>query len=391
MSFVLRNLTLGAVAIDDLGITIPASTDVDIADLQPNDVSISVDLVDAIVALDIAVLDPLDGVTQLNAADSQEVIISHNDPHWGIRRGELDQLDDVDLSGESPGDVLQLSGGTYSPVSPATLAGDMVLGDLGDVDDLAAHTASSIVVFKGDGTNLDTVTAASDSDFQEVIEDYVGGLIANGTDTTVVYDDGAGTLVINVDDVFLRNTGDTLDSGTLTIASGATINIASGGDLTIQDAPVNATDATNKEYVDSVAAGLDPKESVRYCTVDSVGGTYASGGGAGGTGEFTGVDLTDSAIFDGLTAGAIIVDDRILVKAEVDTAGFADAAVSGSPAGSVVPGIAAATYDFDVNIDGGGNSPESITTAGGEDYDAIAALMSAQVTGGSVAFVSGAF
>ncbi len=74
-----------------------------------------------------------------------------------------------------------------------------------------------------------------------------------------------------------------------------------------------------------------------------------------------------------------------------DTAGFADAAISGAPAGSVVPGIAAATYDFDVTIDGGGLQQNTITTAGGEDYDAIAALMSTAVTGGSVAFVGGSF
>jgi hypothetical protein len=74
-----------------------------------------------------------------------------------------------------------------------------------------------------------------------------------------------------------------------------------------------------------------------------------------------------------------------------DTAGFADAAISGAPAGSVVPGIAAATYDFDVTIDGGGLQQNTIITAGGEDYDAIAALMSTAVTGGSVAFVAGSF
>ena len=74
-----------------------------------------------------------------------------------------------------------------------------------------------------------------------------------------------------------------------------------------------------------------------------------------------------------------------------DTAGFADAAISGAPAGSVVPGIAAATYDFDVTVDFGGLQQLSITTAGGEDYDAIAALMSTPVTGGSVAFVGGSF
>lgn len=73
------------------------------------------------------------------------------------------------------------------------------------------------------------------------------------------------------------------------------------------------------------------------------------------------------------------------------TAGYADALISGAQVGTNVPGIAAATYDFDVTIDGGILQTLSITTAGGEDYDAIAALMNAVVVGGTVAFTSSAF
>lgn len=313
MSFVIRNLTGSAIVLDDLGITLAASADRDVTDLQPQDVALSADLVASIASGDIAVLSPLDGVTVLGIADSTEVVQAHNDPHWGIRAGTLDQLDDVDLTGQAPGDVLQLSGGNYQPVTPSALAGDINLGDLNDVDDGTGHTAGTIYLFKGDGTNLDVVDS-TDADFLEVIQDIAGGMGVNGTDTTFTYNDGAGTMEWSVDDVFLRNTGDTLDSGTLTIASGATLAVATGGTLTIADAPVNPTDATNKAYVDSLAAGLDPKESVRYGTVSDPGGTYNSSGGTGGTGEFTAIDLTASGPFDGLTGGAIQVGDRILIK-----------------------------------------------------------------------------
>jgi len=71
--------------------------------------------------------------------------------------------------------------------------------------------------------------------------------------------------------------------------------------------PVGANDLTTKSYVDSVAAGLDPKESCQAATVSAGIGTYAAGGGAGGTGQFTGV----AASIDGVT---LAEGDRVLVK-----------------------------------------------------------------------------
>lgn len=100
------------------------------------------------------------------------------------------------------------------------------------------------------------------------------------------------------------NTGGTLASGTLGVSSGASINIASGatltvaagGDLTIADAPVNPTDAVNKQYVDNIAVGLtDWKQSVRVATTANIA-TLA--GGAPNT-------------LDTVTLAA---NDRILVK-----------------------------------------------------------------------------
>lgn len=71
--------------------------------------------------------------------------------------------------------------------------------------------------------------------------------------------------------------------------------------------------------------------------------------------------------------------------------GFADALISGAQVGTTVPALGAATYDFDVTIDGGALQPLSIVIAGGEDYDAIAALMSTAVVGGTVSFIASSF
>jgi hypothetical protein len=65
-----------------------------------------------------------------------------------------------------------------------------------------------------------------------------------------------------------------------------------------------------------VAAGLDPKENVQWGTLADLAGTYASGGGTGGTGEITGVDLTNAALVDFTTA--VQIGDRILVKDQTD-------------------------------------------------------------------------
>lgn len=85
----------------------------------------------------------------------------------------------------------------------------------------------------------------------------------------------------------------TSDGSTLSTVRGAT--------------PVNANDLTTKDYVDSLASGLDPKESVRVATTADVGGTYSAVAGSGGTGGFTGMANT----IDGVS---LALNDRILVK-----------------------------------------------------------------------------
>lgn len=81
--------------------------------------------------------------------------------------------------------------------------------------------------------------------------------------------------------------------------------------------PTNDADLVNKLYVDNAvaaaAAGLDPKESVRFATLDAITGTYNASGGTGGSGEFTNVDLTDTGDFD-LDGNTVAIGDRILLK-----------------------------------------------------------------------------
>lgn len=314
MSFILQNNTAAPVSIDDIGLTVPASGILDLTLESPEHIAesgasggdLNTLLNDAGPTLSIN--DPLDGVSALSGADGTEVVQVANDPHYRIRGGDLDQLTDVDLTGAADNYVLQRDGsGTWKPETVGTILGDANLGDLNDVTDsigVGSKTATNPYLFKGTGGgDLTVIDATTDADFGEVIEDIVGAAFVNGTDTTFVYTDGSGTMQVNVDDVFLRNTGDSLTSGTLTISAGATINVVSGATLTLQQDSTatlvtptggfsSSNQLVNKEYVDSIAAGLDPKESVRVGTTPT--------DGPSGSGTFGGlIAAQDESNYDG--------------------------------------------------------------------------------------------
>lgn len=362
MSLIIRNLTAGAIALDDIGIEIPGLSDFDMLNEAAADVANSADLVANITATDIVVLDPRDSVTELTPSNSIIVIQSHNDPHFGIRGANLDHLDDVDLTGAVQGDVLQLNGsGDYVVVSPGALAGDIALGDLSDVTDGTGHVASIPYILVGNGSGQHVMESAITSpSFIEVIEDRVGGMIGTTGDVSVVYSDATGVINFAVNDVFLFNTGDTLDSGTLSVASGASIAVQTGADLTIADPPINGIDATNKDYVDSVASGLDTKDSVHLASTPA-GGNYAgysAVGGTTGTGSFTGIDVLN------MDAGGQLptIGDRILIKDQTDAKQngiYAVTAVGGSPLGT------ATDLERSTDMDG---SPAAEVSAGNHAF-----------------------
>lgn len=155
----------------------------------------------------------------------------------------------------------------------------------------AAGTPSSSTFLRGDGTwtSVGTVTSV------DVIAG--AGVSTSGGPITL-----SGAITINNTGVlsFNTRTGDvTLTSADVTVALGYTpVNKAGDtltGFLTLHADPTNALHAVTKQYVDNVAAGLDPKESVRAATTANI-------------------VLSGTQTVDGV---ALVAGDRVLVKNQI--------------------------------------------------------------------------
>jgi hypothetical protein len=161
-----------------------------------------------------------------------------------------------------------------------------------------------------------TVTSGAVTLNAERVEDIVSNLVIGGTGIDATYNDGAGSLTIDIDSTVTTNSGTqtltnkTLGSGT---ALGANLD-ATNFKVTNLAEPTNPQDAATKNYVDTVAQGLHIHEAVHAATTENLNGTYDNGtAGVGATITFIGSSLT---VLDGHTLN---VGDRILVKNQTNT------------------------------------------------------------------------
>lgn len=103
--------------------------------------------------------------------------------------------------------------------------------------------------------------------------------------------------------------------------------------------PTAAQDAATKNYVDSVATGLDVKASVKMSSVANIPGTYNATAGTSGRGQFTA--MANTAI-DGI---ALVANDRILIKDQ--SSGAQNGIWVITTVGSGVNGVWDRATDFD--------------------------------------------
>lgn len=150
-------------------------------------------------------------------------------------------------------------------------------------------TSSNISVSNGDGVagnpTIDLIDAGTpvSNQFVKITTDAKGRVTA----TTSV---GSGDITTALGYTPVNKAGDSMSSA-------ANLTFSGGGEvLGLPASPSGATAATSKAYVDSVAQGLDPKDSVRVAT--TAAGTLASSFENGDT-------------VDGVT---LATNDRILIK-----------------------------------------------------------------------------
>lgn len=147
---------------------------------------------------------------------------------------------------------------------------------------LTSASSSSGAVFIESGNMTGTANTASTGRIEIKTGDHTGS--SGGA---------SGGISIKTGTSANSTRGDiSLDASTITVNSSKITDLAN---------PTAPQDAATKAYVDSIAAGLDPKESVRVATTADVGGTYSSG-------TITGVSA--------LTVDGVLLAtaDRVLLK-----------------------------------------------------------------------------
>lgn len=190
-------------------------------------------------------------------------------------------------------------------------------------------TASNTLTFTGTDTSSvafgsgGTVAYVANklSVFAATTSSELAGVISDETGTGVVVFSNSPTLVTPVLGAATA-TSITATSGNLTLAAAAgnnsvsitptgtgTVDVASKRITSLAD-PTQAQDAATKAYVDSLANGLDVKQSVRAASTSALTATYSNGSSG------VGATLTNAGTQAALTLDSIAlsVGNRVLIK-----------------------------------------------------------------------------
>ena len=188
-------------------------------------------------------------------------------------------------------DELQVSGGEGIDVAVTT---DTITISAEDA------TSSNKGIASFDATDF-TVTAGAVTLNAERVEDIIGdGFILGGTGIDVTYNDGPGTLSVDIDStVVTKDDAQTLTNKTLgtTTALGANLNAATYK-ITNLGAPTDGTDAATKAYVDAVSEGLHIHEAAKVYIGISVD---------------IATELTAGEVYDSVT---LAIGDRVLLNGQ---------------------------------------------------------------------------
>ncbi len=250
--------------------------------------------------------------SQSGNADYVLTTDGNNNLSWSARNGTVTS---VAIAGN---DGLTIVSG-----SPITGAGTITLG-LGNitpttVNGLTLAEQTDGFTIYGGSTTPDTLTITSSeiSNSTLTLTSQTNGftLLGGATTATLTVPASVNTSTLLVNSNNLSDVSNTITARTnLGLGSMATQNSTSvsitGGSITGMQTPVNATDVANKSYVDSIAAGLDQKQSCVVATTTNLTATYANG--ASGVGATLTATVNGVLSIDGYAS--LAVNDRVLVK-----------------------------------------------------------------------------
>lgn len=145
-----------------------------------------------------------------------------------------------------------------------------------------------------------TVTSGAVTVNVDRVEDIVGNLVIGGTGIDSTYNDGAGTLTIDIDSTVTTNSGtQTLTNKTLGAGNSLSANLdANNNKITNLATPTSSGDAANKAYVDAVSEGLHVHAAARVYVGTNIDLSTALEAG----------DVVDSV--------TLVAGDRVLVNGQ---------------------------------------------------------------------------
>lgn len=247
------------------------------------------------------------GELALNLHDRKIFTKDHNNLIVTIGSGNITGLADVSNATPNVNDILVFTGTKYEPNAIIYASNVYVDGVFATKANIADLTTSNV----SEGTNLYFTNARA---LAGVVDQ--GGNVVIGT-TTVNISGSATTIagLVQVDIGNLRFADNQIVStdtdGNIYLSPNGTGAVDVGSSrITNVSMPVEATDATNKLYVDELVQGLKTAPSVKAATVSNLSGTYDNGNAGIGAN----ITLSPSATLDIDNVTSWSRFDGVLVK-----------------------------------------------------------------------------
>ena len=222
-------------------------------------------------------------VSAEDASDTNKGVASFSSTDFTVTSGN------VALNSENIQDTVgaMFTGNTETGISVTYQDLDGTI-DLSVDDQFPSHSTSDLA----EGTNL-YYTA-------ERVQDDVNSALVAGTGLDKTYNDGAGTITIDIDSTVTTNDGtQTLTNKTLGSGTSLSTNLDAGTNkITNLGTPTNSTDAATKAYVDAVSEGLHVHAAARVYSSANIDLSTA---------------LEAGDTLDGIT---LVAGDRVLVNGQ---------------------------------------------------------------------------